>query len=258
MMPRQKAYGLMLASATLLIPAGAVVAWRDQLWPIVLFLVWAVAAALVAGMIERRACKRETDRIIERASRDIVKSRQDLVGTLSHHRHDWMNELQILYGYLRMQKIDKAIAVVDRIKEEMERDSRISRLGSPELSAYLLSFRTFCDTLTLDARVDEHLQASCVLSAGPERVSRAAIGLINAYRVRASSAAAEENQLRIVFLEAGGELRIETSYEGAWSAWSSLREDVARTLPEGARLSEADDEAGEDAARKLTVVVPFE
>ncbi|SFB40440.1 Sensor_kinase_SpoOB-type, alpha-helical domain [Cohnella sp. OV330] len=258
MMPRQKTYGLMLAAATLLIPACAVVAWRDRLWPIVLFLVWAVAAALVAGIFERRAFKREMARLAERASRDIVKSRQDLVGTLSHHRHDWMNELQILYGYLRMQKIDKAIAVVDRIKEEMERDSRISRLGSPELSAYLLSFRTFCDTMTLDARVDESLQASCVASAGPERVSRAAIGMINAYRVRVSAATAEENKLRIAFSEADGELRIETSYEGGWSAWSSLREDVSQSLPDGARLSASADGDGEGGARKLTVVVPFE
>ncbi|MDI4644867.1 Spo0B domain-containing protein [Cohnella hashimotonis] len=257
-MPRQKIDGLMLAAATLLVPACAVVAWRDQWWPIVLFLVWAFAAALVAGIACRRAYRRETDRLAERASRDIVKSRQDLVGTLSHHRHDWMNELQILYGYLRMQKIDKAIAVVDRIKEDMERDSRISRLGSPELSAYLLSFRTFCDTMTLDARVDEHLQASCVVSAGPERVMRAAIGLINAYRVRASAATAEENMLRIVFLEASGELRIATIYEGAWSAWSSLREDVSQSLPDGARLSAPVEGDEEDDARKLTVVVPFD
>ncbi|MFD2329758.1 Spo0B domain-containing protein [Cohnella sp. GCM10020058] len=257
-MPGQKTYGLMLAAATLLIPACAVVAWRDQWWPIVLFLVWAVAAALVAAITCRRAFKRETDRLVERASRDIVKSRQDLVGTLSHHRHDWMNELQILYGYLRMQKIDKAIAVVDRIKEEMERDSRISRLGSPELSAYLLSFRTFCDTMTLDARVDESLQASSVVSAGPERVSRAAIGLINAYRVRASAVTAEENKLHIAFFQASGELHIATSYEGGWSAWSGLREDVSQLLPDGTRLSASADGDGEEGARKLTVVVPVE
>ncbi|CAI6082388.1 Spo0B domain-containing protein [Cohnella sp. JJ-181] len=254
-MPTQKSYGFLYAAASLLLPACAVFVWREAEWPIVLFLVWAIAAALIAGILERRRFRRAASRLLEHATRDAVKSRQDLVDTLSHHRHDWMNELQILYGYLRMQKIDKAIAVVDRIKEEMERDSRISRLGSPELSAYLLSFRTFCDTMTLDARVDEGVQAARVAEAEADRVCRTAIGMINAFRIRASAATAEENRLRVVFGEADGELRVEAAYEGAWSAWSSLREDVARALPAGASLCPSGSGDPEEVARKLTVVV---
>lgn len=251
----QKTYGYIVAVCSLLIPAAAILIWRDASWPLVLFLLWAVAAALAAGVLERRAGRREAERARERAWRDAVKSRQSLVDTLSHHRHDWMNELQILYGYLRMQKIDKAISVVDRIKEDMERDSRISRLGSPELSAYLLSFRTFCDTMRLDARVDERLQAARVAAAGEERVARIAIGIVNAYRLRASALTAESNRLIVAFGEDGDGLRIETAYEGEWSAWSSLREEIARMLTEGAYLAEpaADDDEGN--ARRLAAII---
>lgn len=257
-MSSQKTYGYLYAAASLVLPGCAVFVWRDALWPVVLFLLWAVAAALFAGLYEHRAYKRRSARMLERAWRDNVKSRRDIVDTLSHHRHDWMNELQILYGYLRLQKIDKAIAVVDRIKEEMERDSRISRLGSPELSAYLLSFRTFCDTMTLDARVDEGVQASLVEEAGAERVSRISIGIINGYRIRASAATAEENKLRIVFGETDGVLRVEAAYEGGWSAAGSLRDDVAAALSGSARLAPPQDGDPEDGARRLTVLIPAE
>lgn len=253
----QKTYGYVAAAASLLVPGAAVFIWRHALWPLVLFLIWAVAAALIAGMLERRACKRDTERARERAWRDAVKSRQDLVDTLSHHRHDWMNELQILYGYLRMQKIDKAIAVVDRIKEEMERDSRISRLGSPELSAYLLSFRTFCDTMRLDARVNEGLQGARVADVGADRVARIAIGIVNAYRLRAAAATAEENKLSVTFGDAEDGLRIDAAFVGDWSAWSSLREDLSRALDDAAQLAAPAADDPEAGARRLTVIIAF-
>ena len=52
---------------------------------------------------------------------------------LNHHRHDWMNELQILYGYIQLGKLDKTVGSVERIKDRMATESRISKLGIPSL-----------------------------------------------------------------------------------------------------------------------------
>ncbi|MFD2880227.1 Spo0B domain-containing protein [Paenibacillus rhizoplanae] len=59
--------------------------------------------------------------------------------TLNHHRHDWMNDLQVLYGYIQLGKPDKSVQCVERIKERIALDSRIAKLGVPSLVFYLQS-----------------------------------------------------------------------------------------------------------------------
>ena len=58
---------------------------------------------------------------------------QTAIQMLNHHRHDWMNELQILYGYIQLGKLDKTVGSVERIKDRMATESRISKLGIPSL-----------------------------------------------------------------------------------------------------------------------------
>ncbi|MCC3376918.1 Spo0B domain-containing protein [Cohnella sp. REN36] len=210
------------AAISLLVPAVCVFVWRDCLWPLVLFVLWTVAAAACWLAAERRVQRAKTERMLARAQRTAIE-------TLSHHRHDWMNELQILYGYLRLQKLDKAVAIVDRIRERMDQDSRISRLGSAELASYVLSFRTMCDTMRLDVAVEDGFQWNKD-EPRAEAFSQTVIGLINAFRYRSIASTGEQNVLSLRFKSGSGAFRIEVTYTGELAAEDSLAQEITKIL----------------------------
>src|SRR5690606_37417454 len=109
------------AAASLVLPAVLTAVLPDARWPALLLAAWALAAAIVHAGSMRRANRRLLARLADEHRRFWLQA-------LSQQRHDWMNDLQILYGYLRLQKLHNAMETLDRIRERMERESRISRL----------------------------------------------------------------------------------------------------------------------------------
>jgi stage 0 sporulation protein B (sporulation initiation phosphotransferase) len=234
------------AFVSLLLPAAAVYTWRGTWWPLVLFVGWTVAAAALYVHADRRKFREQNIRMLEHA-------RQSAIRTLSHHRHDWMNDLQILYGYLRLKKPDKAVEIVDRIRERMENDSKISGLGSAELSTFLLSFRTLCDHVRLDFKVAEGLQLDR-MPFDVEKLSGVLIGIINAVRYRAVSPASGENLLHITLFQNNGALCLELVFEGELAAGSSLAEDLEKLVAGLGQLTEEEQRGiREGPSRKVLV-----
>ncbi|AIQ14073.1 Spo0B domain-containing protein [Paenibacillus durus] len=146
-------------------PLGAACVW-PTLWTCLLLGLWAAAAALFSVLAVRRHYEREL-----RKQERILQ--QTAIRTLNHHRHDWMNDLQVLYGYIQLGKPDKSVQCVERIKGRIELDSRISKLGIPSLVFYLQSFRTVGGSLQLDIEVEEglHLGDRLTPEAGDELTS---------------------------------------------------------------------------------------
>lgn len=97
--------------------------------------------------------------------KNLLESVQRIsAATLGHHRHDWMNDLQVLYGYIQLGKIDKLADCVGRIKVRMEIESKISRLGIPSLVFYLQTFREVNRSVHLDVEIEDDLQLGHLLS----------------------------------------------------------------------------------------------
>lgn len=241
------------AAVSLLIPAAAIFVWRERWWPLALFVVWTAAVGAFVVLAERRFEQQHRDRMIERMHLTALE-------TLSHHRHDWMNEMQILYGYLRLGKPDKAVAVVERIRARMERDSRISRLGVPRLASYLLSFPAVCDTIRLEVEVEEGFG---VRGVGPraDRLTTAVIGLVNAVRIRAATSIEEENVLQLHFHSDERTVTLDMTYEGRLAAMDGLRADIERLLDGCGYLTEMETERDEEptsAGSRLVVAFPCE
>ena len=101
-----KIYG----AVSVALPAAAAWIWREAWWPHLIFLVWTAAAAALWIAADRR--ERETGH--ERMMRTLQWT---AIRTLNHHRHDWMNDLQVLYGYIRMNKPDKSVECVENIRD---------------------------------------------------------------------------------------------------------------------------------------------
>lgn len=217
---RNRFFGLIVLF--LLVPTIWIV-YKPAYWPIVLTIVpAAILAAMLLRSIEQRRMSTQMERMLHHAHLSAMR-------TLSHQRHDWMNDLQILYGYIRLNKVDKANEVIGRIREKMELDSKISNLGLPELSMYILALRSNCDTLRLEIDVQEGWNLA--LSAyNSNRLVEALIKLINVFRFRSVTGDSETNWLRLHFSQRNGQIEIQVQYDGMYVAAAGLEEDLAASL----------------------------
>jgi stage 0 sporulation protein B (sporulation initiation phosphotransferase) len=234
------------AVLSLIIPAAAVFVWHRSWWPPLLFVVWTGAVGGIVWALERRKHREHSARLLANAQLSAIR-------TLSHHRHDWMNELQILYGYLRLNKLDKAVDVVDRIRVRMDHDSKLSQIGIPELATFLLSFRAVCDTMRLEVEVQDGLQLDR-LPYNAEKISRSVIGMVNVIRFRAVIPLSGDNVLRLYFHQSKSNLKLEMAYEGELAAANSVKAELEKCL-EGLGQVDTGDEPAEKTqfARKMVI-----
>lgn len=82
---------------------------------------------------------------------------RDLLDAMNHYRHDWMNDLQVLFGYIQLNKADKLKAYVEHLSDKLYRESLVAKLGISELVAYLLLFRSKSRKLELVIRPEREI-----------------------------------------------------------------------------------------------------
>ncbi len=237
-----------VAASSLALPIAAIFVWSGAWWPPVLFAIWGLTVGFYWAMSASRRQDERFDRMLDHAHASAIQ-------TLSHHRHDWMNELQVLYGYLRLNKPDKAVDVVDRIRVRMEHDSRLSHIGNPKLSIYFLSFRTMCDTLRLEVVTEEGLQLGRTPDEA-DRIAHAVIGMINVIRVRATRISGDDKVLTVGLSRSASGFRIDLKITGELAAEGSITAELAQYLDGIGQLA---DRPAEDKAnvRTMSVHIPL-
>lgn len=188
-----------------LLPLGLVY-WHSSLFTCLLLGGWVAAVLAYSFFYNRRQFEKEL-RLQEKTLQQAANR------TLNHHRHDWMNDLQVLYGYIQLGKPDKSVQCVERIKERIALDSRIAKLGLPSLVFYLQSFRTFRTSLELEVEVEEGLQLEDKLSAeAGDELTSVIMQTVRAYQFSGLSAEGDTRKLRLCFTQDGGDVLI--SFEG--------------------------------------------
>lgn len=192
---------------SVMLPLGLVY-WQTSLFTCLLLGVW-VAAVLAFSFFYNRRHYEEELRIQEHTLQQAANR------TLNHHRHDWMNDLQVLYGYIQLGKPDKSVQCVERIKERIALDSRIAKLGVPSLVFYLQSFRTYRSSLELDIQVEEGLNLEDKLSpaAGGELTS-VIMQTVRAYQYSGITPQGETRRLQLSFSQEGKDVLISFKGEG--------------------------------------------
>ncbi|KTD88446.1 Spo0B domain-containing protein [Paenibacillus etheri] len=190
---------------SVLLPLGLVY-WHTSLLTCLLLGIWVAVTVAFSLIWNQRHWEREL-RIQENTLQ------QAAIRTLNHHRHDWMNDLQILYGYIQLGKPDKSVECVERIKERIALDSRIAKLGIPSLVFFIQSFRTYQTSLELEVQVEEGLQLEDKLNreAGDELTS-VIMQTVRAYQYNGLAPQGETRKLRLGFIQDGGDILI--SFEG--------------------------------------------
>ncbi|MBW7476229.1 Spo0B domain-containing protein [Paenibacillus oenotherae] len=210
------------AAGSVILPAAAVLIWHSQLWVIAVFLAWFLAAALLWIWCDRKEQG-------QRLARTVHAMQTSSIATLNHHRHDWMNELQVLYGYIRMGKEDKMVVCVEQIRERMTAESRIARLGIPSLVAYLQSFRTMTHAMELDVEIEGELSLAGLPLDG-EQTGEAIIDIINAYRLGTKQGAGDVAKLSVDFVLGDHSLDVTFHYDGELNDASDWKQKCKRAL----------------------------
>jgi len=96
----------------------------------------------------------------KKASIQKKKEEEKLVSILNHNRHDWLNDLQLIFGYVKLKKYEKLEQYMDKIKDKLEQESKIAKLDDPSLTLDLMSFRHNNRTFNLNLKVESDLKLS--------------------------------------------------------------------------------------------------
>jgi hypothetical protein len=181
--------------------------------------------------------------------KQLEESSETFLNTINVRRHDWMNDLQVLYGYTAMKKYDKLLHFVDTIKERLVKESDISKLGVPSLVLFLHTFQTQCKELELDIRNDGEVNLS-KLPLDHDRLTSQLCKMIMRFRAAAVAADGEVSRLRLRVNRNESGLRVEFIPNGMFR-WEKLNLDA-----EGDMTGELVWE-NRDEPRTLIWTVPF-
>ncbi|TMV52910.1 hypothetical protein FE783_01585 [Paenibacillus mesophilus] len=140
------------------------------------------------------------------------------VQTINHLRHDWMNDIQVLYGYLKLKKYDKMHDYMETLKDKMFRESGISKLGIPALIVYLQSFKVRCRSIRLDVELSPELQLPG-LPVDAQAVTNTVIAVIESFVEHAEVPAdGEPNELLLRLSAQDRVLAIGFQYDGSYDS----------------------------------------
>lgn len=77
----------------------------------------------------------------------------EFINCLNMKRHDWLNHIQVMMGYVSLNKQDRLQAYVKRVVEDAEQESRINRIGYVPLTCDLLTRHMYNRQIVLDIHI---------------------------------------------------------------------------------------------------------
>ncbi|MFD2116466.1 Spo0B domain-containing protein [Paenibacillus yanchengensis] len=173
--------------ATLLLPIISIIVWFEQRWPYLLLAIWLIIVFIYWLQVERKLHERQLDQLTEAMQLANIK-------TINYHRHDWMNELQVLYGYASLKRYEQGLEYMSQTKDKLMIESQIAKLGSPLLISYLYSFRTLQGYVVLDMDIEGTVVLDQLLAQW-RKFSEVMIEIIEIYRLLADTSNLTSNRL---------------------------------------------------------------
>lgn len=132
----------------------------------------------------------------------------------NHYRHDWMNDIQILFGYVKLKKYDKLLELMEKIKGKVQQESYISKLGVPSLIMALLSFQ--CEVKELKLMIEMDHEFSIAEHTYAPYVEGWILGLLSVYREEASLITEEQHELTLRLTLKEEALQVRAEYSGGY------------------------------------------
>jgi len=185
----------------------------------------------------------------------LKANEQEMMRALSHYRHDWMNDLQVLSGYISLKKYDKLAPYLEKIKDKMSEESYIAGIGITSLSLLLLSYRQYSPHYDLHVSMDRSVNLH-ELPIRPDRLTRLVKEGLQLFQHDALAAEEEENTLELTFALGDEELQVIYQYTGLYAPQlsASLERWMNRLQEEAVRC----EYVVEDGQADAVIHIPFE
>ncbi len=133
---------------------------------------------------------------------------------LNHYRHDWMNEIQVLFGYVKLKKYDKLESLMEKIRHKVQLESYISKLGAPNLIVYLLAYQTEVKEIALSIVMEQEIHLN-ELPADSNRIYAIVRSVMETFKENARQGMDGEHVLKLHFIQEEERLVMEFHYAGS-------------------------------------------
>ena len=100
------------------------------------FVIFAVIAVSLL-LAQKLYFVQKQGRLME-AQRLHIENLQEMIQVIKGQRHDFINHIQVIYGFLSMQEADKAREYLKQLYRDVQISGDVLQLGIPALSAMLL------------------------------------------------------------------------------------------------------------------------
>ncbi|WP_274362631.1 Spo0B domain-containing protein [Paenibacillus thermotolerans] len=180
------------------------------------------------------------------------------IETMNHLRHDWLNDLQLLMGYVQMKKVDKLSGYVDMLKQRLAEESRASRLGHLGLIELLYTYRSRPHPYRFELMVDEAMDIRACIPSG-DAVESAVRSSLTAFEQSAQmSETGEENILRCRFVRTSDGCAVDFAFQGSYGK-PELKRAVERlcSVPELSTVKAGISAEFEERTARLWLRFPF-
>ncbi|CAM3507022.1 Spo0B domain-containing protein [Marinicrinis lubricantis] len=171
-------------------------------------------------MLDRRRQKEQIEMEVLKA----VKSKDELLSyAFSIHRHDLLNDVQLLMAYLKMNKIDKLQKCVDNMKQRLLDESLLFKIGSPSFTSRLFALKLGWKSavLTIEGDFPERIMEKCTERECSEEAVLQVLQMLKRCSLHTEG---EPNCLSLHISMTDGLLRMDMNYEGAYNTaeWEDL------------------------------------
>ncbi|MFH5182245.1 Spo0B domain-containing protein [Paenibacillus sp. TAB 01] len=136
-----------------------------------------------------------------------------MISLFNHYRHDWMNEIQLLFGYIKLKKYDKLDGLMEKIRVKVQTESLVAKLGVPELVVYLFSFQTEAKNLLLDVHMEQEIHLN-ELFADAEGIGHMLIAVMELLKSQAVKHPDNEYRMTLRLGAENDALKADFRYEG--------------------------------------------
>jgi stage 0 sporulation protein B (sporulation initiation phosphotransferase) len=164
-----------------------------------------------------------------------VRDKEEFVQYLKHYRHDWLNDIQVIQGYLSLGKIDDVKRVLDQVIMRSHDESKVSQLGDLDLAYFLLTYNWSQDRVILAVEIEEDTaEISSIGKNYPYLLPwiKEITGM-----VEQGCDPEEYNRLLIVLSVQEGRLIMTVEFEGGWE--EQIGSNEFRKLGEIVKLNQA-------------------
>jgi len=222
---------------------------------------WIIRGALLLIIVfcGYTAFKLEASRLEEQWSQELrqqeQQAQQQLIQVINRSRHDWMNDTQILFGYIQLKKFDNLQPYMEKIKMTMQQESNLSKLGIPSLTAFLLLFRVQSKSIELEVELDQEINLGQLpLHDGLiERLVRQTVECVQGH---AAASDGESGTLSLEFDVQEDGLLLDFVYQGPYNR-EQLEKAVKETLLSKVNSYSLEQSEWQEEEAVITLRLPF-